>query len=42
MGGVRSFSEKRRPDYDEIRRRWAEDEAPEWLDGKIPGDDADE
>jgi enoyl-CoA hydratase/carnithine racemase len=34
--GVRSFNEKRPPDYAEIRRRWAEDQAPEWLDGKIP------
>jgi enoyl-CoA hydratase/carnithine racemase len=34
--GVRSFNEKRPPDYREIRRRWAADEAPEWLDGKIP------
>jgi len=34
--GVRSFNEKRPPNYDEIRRRWTEDEAPEWLDGKIP------
>ena len=34
--GVRSFNEKRPPNYDEIRRRWAEDEAPEWLDGQIP------
>ncbi len=34
--GVRSFNEKRRPDYREIRRRWAEDEAPEWLGGHIP------
>lgn len=40
--GVRSFSEKRRPDYDEIRRRWAEDDAPEWLDGVIPGDEPEE
>jgi enoyl-CoA hydratase/carnithine racemase len=37
--GVRSFNEKRAPDYDEIRRRWAEDQAPEWLDGKIPGEE---
>lgn len=37
--GVRAFGEKRKPDYDEIRRRWAEDAAPEWLDGEIP--DAD-
>jgi enoyl-CoA hydratase/carnithine racemase len=34
--GVRSFSEKRSPDYAAIRRRWAEDEAPEWLQGEIP------
>ena len=34
--GVRSFNEKRPPDYGEIRRRWAADEAPEWLDGEIP------
>lgn len=34
--GVRSFAEKRRPDYAEIRRRWAEDEAPEWPGGEIP------
>lgn len=34
--GVRSFGEKRSPDYEAIRRRWAEDEAPEWLDGQIP------
>lgn len=36
--GVRSFGEKRPPDYEEIRRRWAEDQAPEWLQGKIPGE----
>ena len=34
--GVRAFAEKRLPDYAEIRRRWAEDSAPEWLDGEIP------
>lgn len=34
--GVRSFSEKRPPDYAAIRRRWAEDEAPEWIRGEIP------
>jgi enoyl-CoA hydratase/carnithine racemase len=34
--GVQSFNEKREPDYDAIRRRWAQDEAPEWLDGRIP------
>jgi enoyl-CoA hydratase/carnithine racemase len=35
--GVRAFGEKRKPDYDEIRRRWSEDQAPEWLEGEIPG-----
>jgi enoyl-CoA hydratase/carnithine racemase len=34
--GVRAFAEKRRPDYEEIRRRWAEDQAPEWLGGQVP------
>jgi enoyl-CoA hydratase/carnithine racemase len=34
--GVQAFEEKRKPNYDEIRRRWAEDNAPEWLDGDIP------
>lgn len=34
--GVRSFIEKRKPDYDAIRQRWSEDQAPEWLDGEIP------
>jgi enoyl-CoA hydratase/carnithine racemase len=34
--GVRAFEEKRKPDYDAIRRRWAEDNAPEWLDGEMP------
>ncbi len=34
--GVHSFLEKRSPDYEEIRRRWAEDQAPEWLGGEIP------
>jgi enoyl-CoA hydratase/carnithine racemase len=34
--GVRSFNEKRTPDYEEIRKRWAEDRAPEWLDGRPP------
>jgi enoyl-CoA hydratase/carnithine racemase len=29
--GVRSFIEKRDPDYAEIRRRWAEDDSPEYL-----------
>lgn len=30
--GMRSFIEKRKPDYDEIRRKWAEDDRPEWLE----------
>ena len=34
--GVQSFMEKRRPDYEEIRRRWAEDDRPEWPGGKLP------
>jgi enoyl-CoA hydratase/carnithine racemase len=34
--GVNSFAQKRPPDYGEIRRRWAEDDAPEWLDGDVP------
>ncbi len=34
--GVRAFDEKRKPDYDEFRRRWAEDDAPEWLGGEMP------
>lgn len=34
--GVQSFNEKRPPDYEAIRKRWADDQAPEWLDGQIP------
>lgn len=34
--GVRAFEEKRKPDYEAIRKKWAEDDAPEWLDGEIP------
>ncbi len=34
--GVQAFLEKRPPDYAEIRRRWAEDEAPEWPEGHPP------
>ena len=34
--GVRSFDEKRPPNYAEIRQKWADDQAPEWLDGEIP------
>jgi enoyl-CoA hydratase/carnithine racemase len=37
--GVLSFNEKRSPNYAELRRRWAEDEAPEWIGGEIPDDD---
>jgi enoyl-CoA hydratase/carnithine racemase len=31
--GVRAFAEKRQPDYAAIRRRWAEDDSPEYLWG---------
>jgi enoyl-CoA hydratase/carnithine racemase len=34
--GVRAFNQKRAPNYAEIRRRWAEDDAPEWLSGEKP------
>jgi enoyl-CoA hydratase/carnithine racemase len=34
--GVNSFNEKRPPNYADIRRRWAEDEAPEWVRKEIP------
>jgi enoyl-CoA hydratase/carnithine racemase len=34
--GVRAFGEKRTPDYAEIRRRWAEDDSPEWVGGEPP------
>ena len=36
--GVWAFQEKRQPDYAEIRRRWAQDEAPEWPEGHPPGE----
>ncbi len=36
--GVRAFGEKRTPDYGAIRRRWAEDDSPEWLGGRPPLD----
>ena len=36
--GVQSFNQKRPPNYDQIRRRWAEDQAPEWIDGDVPGE----
>lgn len=29
--GVRAFNEKRTPNYAEIRRRWAQDDRPEWI-----------
>jgi enoyl-CoA hydratase/carnithine racemase len=34
--GVQSFNQKRPPDYAEIRRRWAEDDSPEWIGGETP------
>ena len=34
--GVLSFDQKRPPNYAEIRRRWAEDNSPEWIGGEIP------
>ncbi len=34
--GVLSFNQKRPPNYAEIRRRWAEDDLPEWLGGEPP------
>jgi enoyl-CoA hydratase/carnithine racemase len=34
--GVQSFDQKRSPNYAELRRRWAEDEAPEWIQGEAP------
>ena len=34
--GVQAFDEKRQPDYEAIRRRWAQDAAPEWPGGEIP------
>ncbi len=34
--GVQAFTQKRKPDYLSIRRRWAADQAPEWLDGEMP------
>ncbi len=40
--GVTSFIEKRPADYAEIRRRWAEDGAPEWLGGEIPSKEPDQ
>lgn len=37
--GVQAFEQKRKPDYEDIRRRWAEDDAPEWLGGEMPKPD---
>lgn len=34
--GVQAFKEKRKPNYAKLRARWANDEAPEWLNGKLP------
>jgi enoyl-CoA hydratase/carnithine racemase len=36
--GMQAFLEKRSPDYAEIRRRWAEDDGPEWPGGRAPAD----
>lgn len=36
--GVLSFNEKRPPNYADLRRRWVEDGAPEWIGGEIPDD----
>ncbi len=35
--GVLSFGERREPDYRRIRRRWEQDEGPEWPEGHPPG-----
>ncbi|GAB4402760.1 MAG: 1,4-dihydroxy-2-naphthoyl-CoA synthase [Anaerolineales bacterium] len=37
--GVRAFNEKRAPNYAEIRRRWAQDDRPEWVGCPPPEDD---
>lgn len=34
--GVAAFLGRRPPDYDEIRRRWADDDSPEWPAGRPP------
>jgi enoyl-CoA hydratase/carnithine racemase len=36
--GVRAFNEKRMPDYEALRRRWADDQRPEWIDGDKTGE----
>ena len=38
--GVRAFLEKRTPEYRSIRERWAEDRAPEWIDGVRPSEES--
>lgn len=40
--GVRAFNEKRKPNYEEIRRRWADDDAPEWISGEMPDGNPEE
>ena len=37
--GVNAFDQKRDPDYDSIREKWAKDGAPEWLEGEPPSKD---
>ena len=37
--GVQAFLEKRPPDYASLRERWAEDRAPEWIDGLRPSEE---
>ena len=37
--GVNAFDQKREPDYDSIREKWAEDRGPEWLEGEPPHKD---
>ena len=34
--GVQAFDQKRSPDYDSIREKWAKDGSPEWLEGSPP------
>jgi enoyl-CoA hydratase/carnithine racemase len=40
--GVQSFNQKRQPDYDAIRRRWSEDDSPEWVHGHPPAESDEE
>jgi hypothetical protein len=37
--GVQAFLEGRSPDYRSIRDRWAEDRAPEWIEGIRPSEE---